>query len=92
MILLFLLIVSKLYEGTLEEQLSAYFENLFHPYLSTFRKGYSCQSVLLAISEEWRSALNKVDHDAVILMDLSKAFDCLPSLRINSRHMAFLKM
>ena len=33
------------------EQLNDYFERHFNPYLSAFRKGFSCQSVLLAISE-----------------------------------------
>ena len=36
----------------------AYFEKIFNPFLSVFRKGYSCQSVLLAISEELRSELD----------------------------------
>ena len=66
--------VSKFFERSLEEQLSNYFEKLFNTYLSPFRKGYSCQSVLLSICEEWRSALDRGDHVAAILMDLSKAF------------------
>ena len=82
-------IVSKLYERTLEEQLSVYFENLFHPYLSAFRKIYSCQSVLLAISEEWRSPLDRGDYVAAILMDLSKAFDCLPHSLIKDKLKAY---
>ena len=72
-------ITSKLFECTLEEQLSDHFENIFIPYLSAFRKGFSCQSVLLAITEEWRRALDRDEYVATILMDLSKAFDCLPS-------------
>ena len=44
--------VSKKSERSLEEQLSNYFEKLFNPYLSDFRKGYSCQSVLLPTCEE----------------------------------------
>ena len=77
-------IISKLFERTLEEQLSKHFENIFNPYLSAFRKGFSCQSVLLAITEEWRKALDRGEYVAAILMDLSKAFDCLP-LKSNYR-------
>ena len=77
--------VSNFFERSLEEQLSKYFENLFNPYLSAFRKGYSCQSVLLSICEEWRSALDRGDHVAAILMDLSKAFDCLPHSLIKDK-------
>ena len=81
--------VSKIFETTLDEQLTSYFENLFNPYLSAFRKGYSCQSVLLAISEEWRSALDRGNHVAAILMDLSKAFDCLPHSLIEAKLKAY---
>ena len=81
--------VSKIFERSLEEQLSQYFENLFNPYLSAFRKGYSCQSVLLSICEEWRSALDRGDHVAAILMDLSKAFDCLPPSLIRDKLTAY---
>ena len=80
-------IVSKILERSLEEQLSEYFEKIFNPYLSAFRKGYSCQSVLLAISEEWQSALDRSDHVGAILMDLSKVFDCLPPSVITNPHL-----
>ena len=37
------------------------------------------QSVLMAILiEEWRNALDRNENVAAILMDLSKAFSCLP--------------
>ena len=35
-------------------------------------------SGLHAITEEWRKALDRGEYVASILMDLSKAFDCLP--------------
>ena len=82
-------ITSKLFERTLEEQLSDHFENIFNPYLSAFRKGFSCQSVLLAITEEWRRALDRNEYIATILMDLSKAFDCLPSNMIKENLNAY---
>ena len=34
---------------------------------------------MLALTEEWRNALDRHEYVAAILMDLSKAFDCLPS-------------
>ncbi len=42
------------------------------------RKGYSCQSSLFKLCEEMRHALDHSEMSAMILMDLSKAFDCLP--------------
>ena len=37
-----------------------------------------CQSTLLRLVEDWRQAMDRRDYVAAILMDLSKAFDCLP--------------
>ena len=75
--------------NAMEEQLSNYFETIFNPYLSAFRKGFSCQSVLLAITEEWRKALDRNEYVAAILMDLSKAFDCLPPNLIKAKLVAY---
>jgi hypothetical protein len=49
---------------------------VFHPYLYAFRSGYVCQTALLKIIEDWKKALDQ--HKTAILMDLSKAFYCLP--------------
>ena len=73
-----LVAVSKIFERTLAEQLTTFFHDIFDPMLSAFRGGYSCQSTLMALTEEWRAALDKNEHVAAVLMDLSKAFDCLP--------------
>jgi hypothetical protein len=51
---------------------------VFHPSLSAFRSGYGCQTTLLKIIEDWKKALDENKFVAAILMDLSKAFDCLP--------------
>ena len=37
-----------------------------------------CQSTLLRLVEDWRNALDNRQYTAAIMMDLSKAFDCLP--------------
>ena len=71
-------IFSKLFERAMHSQLTTYFENIFHPFLSAFRKGYGCQTVLLKAVEDWKKALDEDKYAAAILMDLSKAFDCLP--------------
>ena len=60
------------------DQLDDYFRAHFHPFLSAYRKGYSCQSTLLALTEDWRQSLDGGHFVGAILMDLSKAFDCLP--------------
>ena len=71
-------IVSKIFERSINSQLTDYFNNHFNPYLSAFRPGYGCQSTLLKTVEDWKRALDDNKYVAAILMDLSKAFDCLP--------------
>jgi hypothetical protein len=70
--------VSKNFEKTICEQLCAYFDSIFNHFLCAFRKGHGCQTILLKILEDWKDALDKNIYAAAILMDLSKAFDCLP--------------
>jgi hypothetical protein len=50
----------------------------FHTFLSAFRKGYGCQTALLKVIEDWKKALDQNKYVAAILMNLSKAVDCLP--------------
>ena len=68
--------ISKVYEMVLSDQLTEFSENIFHDYLCAFRKGHGWQTTLLRLLEDWKVALDK--NVAAILMDLSKAFDCLP--------------
>ena len=46
--------------------------------MASFRKGFGCHSSLLRLLKDWRRALDNHKSAAVVLMDLSKAFDCLP--------------
>ena len=45
-------VVSKFFETAIYEQLSHYFENIFHPFLSAFRPGFGCNTALLKIIED----------------------------------------
>lgn len=71
-------IEAKVFEMAMVDQLGSHFQGLFHPFLSAYRPGFSCQSTLLALTEEWRWAADDGCYAGAILMDLSKAFDCLP--------------
>ena len=51
---------------------------MYNPFTAAFRRHHSCQSVLIKISEDWKQALDRNKYVGAILMDLSKAFDCLP--------------
>jgi retron-type reverse transcriptase len=72
--------VSKIFERAtcIYQQLIDYFDNIFNPYSSAFRPGYGCNTALLKVIEDWKKAVDNNLYVAAVLMDLSKAFDCLP--------------
>jgi hypothetical protein len=55
----------------LSDQLTDLFENIFHTFLCAFRKGHGCQTTLLRLLEDWKTALDKNQYVAAIVMDLS---------------------
>ena len=69
--------ISKLFEKATNTQLCVHFETMFNPFLGAFRPGMGCQSTLLRLVEDWRRALDNDKYVSAILLDLSKAFDCL---------------
>ena len=71
-------VFSKIYEKVIKNQLMSYFEKYFSPFISAYRKSYSTQQVLIRLLEEWREKLDKSFVVGAVLMDLSKAFDCIP--------------
>lgn len=73
-----LVVLSKIFEKIYSVQVERFFVNIFHPFLSAYRKNYGCQDVLLRMIEDWKHALDHNMFSGALLMDLSKAFDCLP--------------
>ncbi len=69
---------SKIYESIMCDQLLDFFKNKLSNTLAGFRKGFSCETVLLRCVENWKQALDKNECVGCIMMDLSKAFDSLP--------------
>ena len=47
------------------------------PYLSGFRKGFNTQHALWRLMDTWKESLGKKEVAGALLMDLSKAFDCI---------------
>ena len=62
----------------MSDQLTDYFRNLLCSSLSACRKGYSCQHVILRLTEYWRQALDNGSTVGTVAMDLSRAFDKMP--------------
>ena len=71
-------VFSKIYEKVIKNQLMPYFEKYFSPFISAYRKSYRTQQVLIRLLDEWREKLDKNFVVGAVLMDLSKAFDCIP--------------
>ena len=68
----------KVYENVINNELLKSMNVHLSPFLSTYRKNYNTQHVLLSLLEEWREHLDNNKAVGGILMDLSKAFDCVP--------------
>ena len=65
-------IFSKVYETVLKNELVSALTDYMSPYILAYREGYSTQHVLVRLT---------LDDDYIVggvLMDLSKAFDCIP--------------
>ena len=70
--------VSKVFEKLVFKQLSSFFESRLNKLLCGFRKKYSTQHSLFNLIKDWQKCVDKSGKVGAILMDLSKAYDCLP--------------
>jgi hypothetical protein len=70
--------VSKVLERVMYDQMDSFLQSKYSPLLCGFRKGYSTQHAILNLLQKWQKALDKGQSIGTILMDLSKAYDCLP--------------
>ena len=71
-------LLSKFFERMIYHQLYEYLEQYLNSLLCCFRKVHSTQHVLFRLLQEWKNELDKSGFLGTILMDLSKAYDCLP--------------
>ena len=69
--------VSKVFERIMYSQLFDYIGTFFSPLLGGFRNGYNTQHVLLNVLQKCKASLDNKELAGAILMDLSKAFDCI---------------
>ena len=71
-------LLSKVYEKLFYKRLSDYVENIFNVILCGFRKAHSTQHALFKLLQSWQKELDEKGMVATVLMDLSKAYDCIP--------------
>jgi hypothetical protein len=71
-------VFSKVFETIVADQLMAYYRTIFNDMLCAYRKKYGTQHVLIKLIDSWKQALDDDKFVGTVLMDLSKAFDCMP--------------
>ena len=68
--------VSKVFERIMDGQITAHIYYL-SALLCGFRKGYNTQHALIRMLKKWKGSLDNGENIGAVLMDLSKAFDCI---------------
>ena len=69
--------VSKLFERIMDKQIVAYITPFLSSLFCGFRKGYNAQHALVRLLEKFKISLDEGGKAGAVLMDLSKAFDCI---------------
>ena len=69
---------SKIYEKIIKQQLVIYLDKTLSVFIGAYRKSYGTQHVLIRLLEDWKTKLDNNYIVGAVLMDLSKAFDCIP--------------
>ena len=72
-----LLILSKLYEGEMNEQISNHMNDYLSPFIFGYTKMSGPQYCLVTMIKMWKKALDERKVAGAILTDLSKSFDCI---------------
>ena len=70
-------LLSKGFERVIYNQLGKYMDTFLNKLLCGFRKAHSTQHALIKLLQRWQE-LDNSGLTGTILMDLSKAYDCLP--------------
>ena len=68
----------KIFEIVIYNQLGEYMDLFLKKVLCGFRKAHSSQHALFKLLLSWQNELDNSGFIGTILMDLSKAYDCLP--------------
>ena len=69
---------SKIYERFINDKLLSHVNDILPDFVSAYRSKYSSNHMILRLIEEWKEKLDKEFFAGAVLMDLSKAYDCIP--------------
>ena len=77
-------IACKVMEHVLCSHMSKFFQanNILSPHQHGFRKGFSTETQLITVLDDWLRSLDKRRRTDVLLLDFSKAFDTVPHKRL----------
>ena len=68
----------KIYEKYIYNSVISFVDNFLSVFISAYRRTYSSNHVLIKLIENWKQSLDKNRLVGAVLMDFSKAFDCIP--------------
>ena len=80
---------SKIFEKILKEQLSPFLDKTLSIFIAAYRTAYSTHHILINLAEECKSKFDNNFIVGSVLMDLSKALDCIPHDLIISKLHAY---
>ena len=69
---------SKIIERYIEMKMIDHVDSFLSIFIAAYRKQHSTNNVLIRLIENWRLHLDNKKFVGAVLMDLSKAFDCVP--------------
>ena len=69
---------SKILERYLHNKISIQVDHFLSMFISAYRKKHSTNHVLIRLIETWKLKMDSNKVVGAVLMDLSKAFDCIP--------------
>ena len=69
---------SKILERYIQNKVNDHVDSFLSIFIAAYRKKYSTHNVLIRLIESWKLHLDNKEFVGAVLMDLSKAFDCVP--------------
>ena len=76
-------LMSKVFGGLIAKQINSFVTSKISNLLCAYRKGHSAQRALIRLIETNRKTLDRKGVAGMLLMDLSKAFHCMPHDLLN---------
>ena len=71
-------LISKVFEKIICSQVYSYIQQYVNPLLCKSRQGHGTQHALFLLLQAWQKELNESGYTGTVLMNLSKAYSCLP--------------